>query len=262
MIKAIFFDIDGTLMSFKTYQMPHSTLNALNKLKEKGILLFIATGRSPKELEPFLSTINFKFDGYITMNGQLCYSDEVIFNEDFIDIKEIESAIDYLDQKQIGCSFFERDYVYTNRITEQVIALYNSLNTTIDDVVIDTTDRIYSHKVYQLCPFINEDQEEAFLASMPSCKAARWHPLFVDIILKESGKPKGIQKVIDYYHIDQTETMAFGDGGNDMDMLRFVEIGIAMGNASDKVKTVSDYVTTSVDEDGIALALKHFNIVD
>ena len=55
--------------------------------------------------------------------------------------------------------------------------------------------------------------------------------------------------------------MAFGDGGNDLSMLKHVHIGVAMGNAKDYVKDVADYVTDSVDEDGIYNALKHFNIL-
>ena len=77
MIKAIFFDIDGTLASFKTHQIPLQTFDALTKLQEKGIKLFIATGRGKDGL--FVLN-NFPFDGYITLNGQYCYTkDELIY---------------------------------------------------------------------------------------------------------------------------------------------------------------------------------------
>ena len=55
--------------------------------------------------------------------------------------------------------------------------------------------------------------------------------------------------------------MAFGDGGNDMAMLRFAGIGVAMGNANDEVKAVADYVTDGVDHDGVMNALRHFGIL-
>ena len=55
--------------------------------------------------------------------------------------------------------------------------------------------------------------------------------------------------------------MAFGDGGNDISMLRHAAIGVAMGNASDEVKAAANYVTASVDDDGIKKALEHFNII-
>ena len=89
----------------------------------------------------------------------------------------------------------------------------------------------------------------------------RWHPLFTDIISKGNSKSNGIDKILDYYDIDITETMAFGDGGNDISMLSHVNIGVAMGNAAEKVQAAAKYVTTSVDEDGIMNALKHFKLL-
>ncbi len=62
--------------------------------------------------------------------------------------------------------------------------------------------------------------------------------------------------------MDRSEIMAFGDGENDMDMLRFAGIGVAMGNASDMVKAAADYVTDTVDENGIENALRHFGLID
>ena len=62
--------------------------------------------------------------------------------------------------------------------------------------------------------------------------------------------------------MDRSEIMAFGDGENDMDMLRFAGIGVAMGNASDMVKAAADYVTDTVDENGIEDALRHFGLID
>ena len=55
--------------------------------------------------------------------------------------------------------------------------------------------------------------------------------------------------------------MAFGDGGNDIDMLKHAGIGVAMGNAGENIKEIADYITTSVDDDGITNALKHFNVI-
>ena len=75
MIKAIFFDIDGTLVSFKNNQIPASTIESLKKLKEKGIKIFVATGRGKDGLD-ILDEI--EFDGYITLNGQYCYVDNQI----------------------------------------------------------------------------------------------------------------------------------------------------------------------------------------
>ena len=96
---------------------------------------------------------------------------------------------------------------------------------------------------------------------MPKCRAVRWNKLFVDVIPSDGGKGVGIKKMIDYLGISQEETMAFGDGGNDIEMLEFVKIGVAMGNAGDNVKKSADYVTENVDDEGIYKALKKFEII-
>ena len=92
-------------------------------------------------------------------------------------------------------------------------------------------------------------------------KSARWTEEFADMIPLEGGKPVGMQKILDYYGIDQKDTIAFGDGGNDMTMLEFAEIGVAMGNANDEVKSHADYVTDTSENDGILKAFQHFGIL-
>lgn len=66
---------------------------------------------------------------------------------------------------------------------------------------------------------------------------------------------------MEYYGLSLDEAMAFGDGGNDVPMVRDAALGVAMGNACDELKQVADYVTLSVDEDGIAVALEHFGLI-
>ena len=96
---------------------------------------------------------------------------------------------------------------------------------------------------------------------MPGCKAVRWYPTFVNVIGEQSGKPVGIAKVCEKYGLGIDEIMAFGDGGNDVDMLRFAGTGVAMGNAADNVKQAADYVTADIDDDGVFEALKHFDVI-
>ena len=74
-------------------------------------------------------------------------------------------------------------------------------------------------------------------------------------------KQKGLDEIIRHFGIRLEDTIAFGDGGNDIPILRHAGIGVAMGNASDRVKEAADYVTTSVDDDGIANALRYLNVI-
>ena len=110
--------------------------------------------------------------------------------------------------------------------------------------------------------YIPEQQDDDFLAHLPGCKTARWTPAFADIIPSDGGKEAGIDHVLAYYGISLDDAMCFGDGGNDITMLRHVPKSVAMGNANDKVKASASYVTSDVREDGIYNALKHFGVLD
>ena len=95
----------------------------------------------------------------------------------------------------------------------------------------------------------------------PDCRVQRWSDLFADVIPAGVGKDVGISRVVNYLGIRLDDTMAFGDGGNDISMLHHVGTGVAMGDAPQMVKEAADYVTASADEDGIALALEHFGLL-
>ncbi len=79
---------------------------------------------------------------------------------------------------------------------------------------------------------------------------------------KGGGKATGIAKFIAAEGIDQSETMAFGDSENDISMLKFVKIGVVMGNGTPDAKAAADYITSHIDEDGVANALRHFGLID
>ena len=97
---------------------------------------------------------------------------------------------------------------------------------------------------------------------MPGCRGVRWNPLFVDVIPENGGKGMGIKTMLDYLGFSKEEAMAFGDGGNDIEMLEFVKYGVAMGNSGENVKKSAAYVTDDVDSDGIYNALVHYNVLE
>lgn len=256
MIKAIFFDIDGTLVSFQTHQIPQQTFEALEQLQKNGIKLFIATGRGKDGLDVLN---NFPFDGYITLNGQYCYTQDQLIYENTIKKEDLSSLLEYLNQKPFPCGFTEEHTKYFNMRDERVDEIHSITHN--DDHPAGDCSQVINHKVYQCMCFVDEKEEKELLKIMPHCISARWHPLFCDISPVGGTKQNGIDQFLKYYHIDLSETMAFGDGGNDIQMLEHVHTSVAMGNANDEVKNIADYVTDSVDDSGIVNALKHFKLI-
>ena len=163
-IKAIFFDIDGTIRSFKTKTIPENTANTLRKLKEKGIKIFIATGRAPFHTTFLNDLLDFKFDGYITINGQYCYleSGEVL-NDKILSKEDIKNVLPYFKENSIACDFALLDGAFMN--------LKNSRVKWLEDELGDPErfkedplayDKAVSEKIYQLNVFVSEEEEAGF----------------------------------------------------------------------------------------------------
>lgn len=261
MIKAVFFDIDGTLVSFNTHRVPESTLKALNELKRRGIKVFIATGRSWNQLK-MLKDLP-EFDGYILLNGSLCVTaqGEVIYRN-CIPREDFERVAEFHRDQPFPIEVVYEDREVMTEATPTVIDAWAHVNIPVPPVI--PLDQCRKDNVLQLSFFLNREQEaEMRLVEryMPGCIAMGWSPVFYDVVPRGSKKSVGIDKVIGHYGISLDETMAFGDGGNDIDMIRHAAIGVAMGNANDDVKAAADYVTSTVDEDGILNALTELKII-
>lgn len=257
--KAVFFDIDGTLVSFNTHRIPSSTKLAIAKLKKKGIKIFIATGRALSVID---NVKEIDFDGLITVNGGYCISDkgDIIYKHP-IPKEDIERLIEYHKEKPFPTIFVREHDMILNYSNEDVKVLNTMLK--FPELPIVDTSKGLDEDIFQIVGFIDSDKEEHVLKHvMTNCDSTRWYPLFVDILAKGTCKQTGIDHILNHYNIDLSETMAFGDGGNDISMLRHVALGVAMGNAEDDVKASADYITTAVDDDGVYNALKHFGVID
>lgn len=257
MIKIIFFDIDGTLIDINATDMTEKTKLALRQLKQNNILVFAATGRPPYIIPKFEGV---SFDGVLAFNGQLCiFQDKIIYSnplnkKDVYQIienaKSMDKACMAASSDRMGANFYDKeldDYMLiASKDGAKVLSDYNDL---------------LKQDIYQMMISIQRNQENLILDKTHCTKITRWHPDSADIIPLYGGKGIGIKKTLEYLNIDIDESMAFGDGGNDIDMLERVGCGIAMGNALDSVKKIANYTTKAVSEDGVYWALKHFNLI-
>ncbi|MBT32217.1 MAG: haloacid dehalogenase [Thalassobius sp.] len=258
-IKAVFFDIDGTLISLKTKVIPESTQKAIKNLREKGIKVIVATGRSIKDLSHIK---HIDFDGFLTFNGGYCMTidGQVMFRQT-IASDDIKNLINYSEKSNVSFSLMYEDKAIISDRNPQVEELYTHVNLPVPPLYNKETVDIAN--VLQVNVFINPENEVSFMQEvMPNSLATRWTPLFADVNPSGISKQNGVQCFCDYFDIDVSETMAFGDGGNDISMLKYVKIGVAMGNAGDNVKEIADYITEEVDDHGIEAALMHFGILD
>lgn len=260
MIKAIFFDVDGTLISNNKFGISDNVLEALKQLRTNGIKLFIATGRHYLELEELGINQQFKFDGYLTLNGGYCFNEQDVIFKNPIDKTDVAKIVEYTTRHNLACSFVEADELYINLIDDIVVKAQIFLNTPAPPVM--DIQRALVNDVYQIDPFVEDKEMLKLMELAPHCKHTRWYEGGYDVIPKSGGKKDGIKAIIDYYNFDLEEVMAFGDGQNDLEMLSYVGVGVCMANGHEDSKACSDYVTKSVDEDGIVGALEYFGLLE
>ncbi len=257
MVKAIFFDVDGTLVSFRTHTIPPSALEALRALRAKGIKLFLATGRHRAMLRKVEAL--FPFDGGVTLSGQYCFAGGQVLRSNPMPPQAVEELVGAAGDGTFSCIFLEGEDIYVNCVnplTQQFI-----VDLDIDMPPVRPASYALGRTVYQAVTFLDRDHEHLLLSRAPHLKTTRWHPNFLDVIPPTGGKDKGLDAVLAHFGIPLEASMAFGDGENDLSMLRHAGIGVAMGSASDLVKAGANYVAPDVDEDGLARALEHFGLL-
>jgi len=248
MIKAIFLDVDGTLISHTKGDIPASALKTLAEIQARGTLVFLATGRHRVALEK-LPLHDFPFDGYVTLTGHICYDrewhilSEVPFSPD--DTQELERVF---REKKHAVVVIHEDCQYINTVNESVERLMAAVSSKPPEVEEWHT----GETVYNAALYADPEDAEKVIARMPGCRLSAWHTMGYDIISKEAGKVQGIRKMMEKFGLRREEIAVFGDGDNDVEMLSFAGIGVAMGNGTERAREAADFVTASVDDDGLA----------
>ena len=257
-IKAIFFDVDGTLISHRKHAVPTSTIRAISRLRKQGILTFIATGRHPIELKKLLPD-NLEFDAYLCLNGMYCFNKNEVIGIKPIPKEDIKGLLQSLDQTAFPCTFITQDEMYMNYANDLVVEVQHDISSDVAE--IKDISNVLQEDILQVIPYgLDDTQMNEVLKCMPHCKATSWHERARDIIVKDGGKDIGIKEILQYYNLELSEIMAFGDGDNDVKMLEIAGVSVAMGNGNANVKAVADYITDDIDEDGIEKALHHYGI--
>lgn len=262
MMKAAFFDMDGTLKAYNEPVMSEEVRRDLAELRRRGVKVILATGRSRHDLKNFDMLCGVEFDAYLTFNGNCCYDDDGVYRNFCVPREDVEAACRVLRaHPEIHAVMQGENGNFINWVddwTEEFLRFF----TPDGRYPIREPEAAIGERIYQVVPFIPAGMEELFLPHMPGCMATRWHEKATDIIPKGDGKADGVRATLERYGLRPEEAIAFGDGENDMSMLAICGIGVAMGNAGQKVKDSADYVTLGVRENGVSHALRHFGLLD
>lgn len=254
--KLFCFDVDGTLRDNVNHDVSDSTRKALFLLKQKGYKLAISSGRGIDSLKATGLMEFIDWDGFVCNNGQVVLNrcQEEIFhasmNKDSV-LKTIQKAneLGYAVMLKSHPRFITKEpdeYVYEAQrfFNNHIPHLGEYHGQDVDAMVI------YGPKKYDYAPFLDIDGIQV----LPG------ESTYADIIIGDVSKATGIKQLLELYHLDGY--IAFGDSLNDMEMFRYADISIAMGQGNQKLKNMATYVTSSIDEDGIYQACLHYHFIE
>ena len=257
-IKIIFFDIDDTLRNSKTGFIPSTIPTVFQQLREKGILTGIATGRGIFGVVPEIKAL--KPDFFVTLNGayiedkkgNVIYSNKIARDkvEEYIAWTK-EVGIDYGLVGSHGAKLSRR----TEMISQAIDPIY-------PDLEVDP-DFYQKEDIYQMWTFEDQGDDLTLPESLASTlRMVRWHEHSSDVVPISGSKAAGVAKVVDQLGLKPENVMVFGDGLNDLELFDHAGISVAMEISHDIIKEKADYITKTLEEDGIFDALEGFGMVE
>jgi len=257
MTQAVFFDFDHTLFSHRTMSIPQSAKDSIKALQAKGIRCVLATGRHLLELEHFPEVFTVGLDGYVTIDGQLCLDRDLsVICSNEITGRDLDNLLKLFGSGQVPVILVEKDRMYANvENSAEIVGMSYAA------MIKHPKGEYGGDPVYLGVVYVDREHEGWLQGLLPGCNFLRWGDAGVDVTPAGRDKVSGIHAYLDHYNIPRTDFMAFGDGGNDIAMIKDAPIGIAMGNAWKEAKEIADYVTTDIDDDGIRNALVHYGLI-
>lgn len=246
-VKIVFFDVDGTLIDMNTKKITPRTLETLRRLQQRGLLLCLATGRSPRALPRFEGV---EFDALVTFNGSYCYDRRgTVIHSAPIPPRDVATILANAAALGRPVSVDTRDRLVANGKDRDLVDYYAIAGLEVD--VADDFDAVAAGEVFQLELGCRKADWPLLLRGTSGSQIAAWWDRAVDIIPTAGGKGVGVRRTLAHFQLDPAQALAFGDGGNDLEMLRLVGHGVAMGNAAPEVQAAVGEVCPGVAEDGV-----------
>lgn len=274
MIKLLAFDIDGTLYNSKHTISP-KTKEAIMEAQRKGIIVVLASGRPESGLAFAAKELDLKNNRgvLISYNGSKAIDLESgceIYNE-FLDIHDAKAVLEHMKKFDVKPMIYDGEYMVVNNVYDNYVNYNGGFN------VIEFEARQGNYLLKEardLTQYVDFPVNKILTAGDPEYLEAHYEEMmepfkdrlhctftarfYFEFMRKDINKGKALAKIAEFFGFEKDEIAAFGDAGNDLEMIEYAGSGIAMGNAFDEVKEAAEYVTLSNDEDGIPHALRNY----
>ncbi|PNK61608.1 Cof-type HAD-IIB family hydrolase [Psychrobacter sp. FDAARGOS_221] len=252
--KIIFFDIDDTL-SRGGEIAPHNEATLI-ELAKTDVKLAIATGRSKSIIPADIMALLERdvFDAIVCTNGQYNFDKKGVISHYPLTLEQATKIDTLCRQDHLVHKFDSAQHLAWANDNERIRAFAAENPSAIID-----PGYFKHHQVYQCSVFFNDEVEKMqdvdFAAD--GLKLVHWHHVGGDILPIEASKARGVQDVCNYFGIDVSEAMAIGDGFNDLEMFDLVGYSVAMGDGQPALQQKADFITGSIEEQGVQTALQH-----
>ena len=258
---ALFFDYDGTLADDRCgIHLPtETTKKSLEKLSKNGYMVVLNSGRS----KAALVETGIDFDGYVLMNGSYAEVDgECIFGK-AIDREKLSELLSVLDSLDVDY-FLETDNLAEVKNVKDARFIEFMEKYELDYEKFLQMDKNNLKDIYKIQVIYGEAEKfEELKKKLPEGFVLDDHRngISTDISQKGIAKGTGIEKICEYFNIPKENTYAFGDNTNDYDMIKCAGHGIIMGNHAPEVEEVAEFITDTVENEGIYKALIKYGLI-
>lgn len=258
-IKLIAIDIDGTLITPDKRVTPY-VKEALRYVESRGIMVTLITGRLYPTCKKYSLELNLSGPCVIYQGAMIIdpKTDEVLYEVRFSKDKALK-IVRIARERDLSLNVYMDQYTFYTEKPNKYSILDAELNEVEIQIVRDI-EKIIEYDPLKLM-FVDEAHiisklEEEFSSQDGDLVAFTSLPQFLEIVNKKATKAEALRWIADKFNIKREEVMAIGDSHNDIPMIEWAGIGVAMGNADEKVKRVADFITLSNREDGVAYAIE------
>lgn len=255
--KYIFVDFDGTIKDHGTNSIPESTKLAIDLLQRNGHEVILNTGRGPSLLDGVDKTLNI--DSYIASNGRyVVHHGKVLYNK-YIDKKTVIEIADLAYKNKIDIAFSCADgFVINSDFNDLSDRFSETFNLKYPEI---RHNYHLDNHVYQINLFYNKSDYKKFEKLFPTLTFNFSNEYGLDVNEKGGLKELGIKVFEEILGINNEDTIAIGDGHNDISMVQYANIGISMGNGVEELKNIADIITDDVDKDGFYNVFKKLKLI-
>lgn len=263
--KIIVLDLDGTLTNRDKVITPR-TKEALMRAQEQGRIVVLASGRPTYGIMPLAKELELeKYGSYIlSFNGGMitnCRTGEIVFSQ-YIPVEANKKIIQLANEHRVNVLTYDGDTI----VTPDVGCPYAGMESKTNHMPLRHIKNLEKYVTYPVVKFLLLDDGDYLAGVEPLVKAAmgknfsvyRSEPFFLEVLSKGIDKAQSLARLLEVLGLDKESMIACGDGYNDLTMIQYAGLGVAMENAVLPVRKAADYITASNNEDGVALVVEKF----